>query len=263
MSDGTIKLTLTPAQGVSDDVALADFLSQVEATRDALQAAYGRPEQELDIRIVGLSMNSPASITLEPRWRGAPVPAAVDAFAVGAKSAFLHGAADAGLPRRFFDSLKDLSRPIGAGVSTLAVVANNQRITVDVESRKRIDAVFEPDTTTSGVVDGMLESVNLHNKQNVCNLYPEIGAQRIRCRFTKDLFETKVRPSLGKYVKVYGELKYRWRDPFPYQVYVEDVEVLPDVEDMPTFAEILGMAPDATGGVPSEVFVSETRYDWS
>jgi hypothetical protein len=40
------------------------------------------------------------------------------------------------------------------------------------------------------------------------------------------------------------------------------IDVLDDWEDQPSFTEILGIAPDATGGVACEEFVRKVRHGW-
>ncbi len=258
-----VKLIVTPALGAADDVALSDFLTQVRATQVALEHSHGKLRDGLDIRIVGLSLNSPASITLEPRLTGVPFDELVSDFIRGAKAAILCGRAEVGFGRKFFDALKDLTSVLGKGVSKTALVVGDEEIDIGIEAKDKIEKLFEPDNLASGTIDGMLESVNIHNKINTCNLYPEIGAHRIKCKFTTSLFEAKVRPALGKYVQIYGDLKYRWREPFPHEASVADIEILADLSEFPKLADIIGMAPDATGGVLSEDFVRESRDEWS
>src|SRR5690606_4181324 len=106
-----------------------------------------------------------------------------------------------------------------------------------------------------------LEAINVHGKQNTFALYPVVGASRISCKFD-DALLGQVRPALGKYVVITGELKYRWREKFPYEAKANAIKVLDDWEDQPSFTEILGMAPNATGGVPAEEFARKARLGW-
>jgi hypothetical protein len=261
MSKAAIKLTVVPARGADADLALSDFLTQVGAVQQAIRQAYAPNDEALEICIVAVSMNSPITLALEPRLYGQPAEHVTATFISATKDAFQAGRAAKGLGRKFFDALHDLNGVVGKGVAKAIISTEADDVQIDLSTRDRFQSIFESDTITSGSIDGMLEAVNLHNKRNVCNLYPEVGASRIACRFTDDLFDTKVRPSLGKYVQIFGDLKYRWREPFPYEAQVSEIEVL-DQDGLPNFADILGMAPNATNGKLSEEFVRERRHEW-
>jgi hypothetical protein len=72
----------------------------------------------------------------------------------------------------------------------------------------------------------------------------------------------EVRPILGKYVIVTGAMKYRWREKFPYEARANRLEQVSE-SDQPYLPNLIGMAPNATGGERSEDFVKELRSAWS
>lgn len=113
--------------------------------------------------------------------------------------------------------------------------------------------------STIGRVDGMLEAVNIHGQKNLLMLYPTIGKKKVSCEFDAALLD-QVKKAIGNYVEIKGELKYQWRDKFPYHVVINKIEII-DEEKLPPFSKLFGMAPNATNGVPSEEFVARLRSE--
>ena len=78
------------------------------------------------------------------------------------------------------------------------------------------------------------------------------------CRFTRSLRDKVVR-AVGQYVTVYGELRFKQWDNFPYAIVAEDLEPHPPASELPRLADLRGMAPNATGDLASEDFVDRLR----
>jgi hypothetical protein len=253
-----VTVVIRPAGG--DDYALpaADFVKQVEALRQLL--ALSDPSGVAEARIIGLHMNSPATISLNAVGRE-NVPMDLSGFFGGLETVALGGPAPRDFGRPVFDAFRDFASVVGRGVSSATIQVGGKTIVIDVAARKNIEAVFGPDESSEGSLDGMLEAINVHGKSNTFALYPIVGASRVSCKFEEGLL-AQVRPALGKYVVIGGELKYRWREKFPYEARANRIEILSGWDDQPSFSSILGLAPNATGGLLSEEFVRNERHGW-
>lgn len=253
-----VRLTILPS-GRDEDVTASDFLKQVSALRDLIMLS-AHASSDLEARVVDLSHSSPATIELQATWRSNRQPLNVDSYFGSVRSVVEDGAAPRELGRPVFDALKEFVSVIGKGVSRATLQIGSQKIEIEQQARQRVEAVIEPDYTIEGEADGMLEAVSVHGKRNQFVLYPIIGPSRVNCYFSEEMLD-RVKPALGRYVIVKGQLKYRWRDRFPTECRAGDIEIL-DEADQPEIRDILAFAPDATGGKASEDFVREIRGGW-
>lgn len=259
MDESRVSLTIIPSGGDKNSVLVSDFLKQVDALKKLV--SYASRTDTVEARIVGLSMNSPASVEIEAFSVSSNATIPVGAFFNDVYNVVEKAATPINLEREVFDTIKDFASVVGKGVNSTIVVAAGNEIKFDIIAKDRIEGVFGQDYVREGTADGMLEAVNIHGKINNCALYPLIGPRRINCRFEDGLFR-QVKPALGKYVMVEGLLKYRWREKFPHAADITKVHALPSWEEQPNFETILGMAPNATQGEPSEDFVKARRYGW-
>lgn len=259
MDESRISLTIVPSGGDEGSVLVSDFLKQVDALKKLV--GYASRTNTVEARIVGLSMNSPASVEIEAfnASNNAAVP--VGAFFHDVYNVVEKAATPINLEREVFDTIKDFASVVGKGVNSTIIVAAGNEVKFDIIAKDRIDGIFGQDYSRHGTADGMLEAVNIHGKINNCALYPLVGPKRISCRFEEHLFK-KIKPALGKYVMIEGILKYRWREKFPHAADIHKIDVLPSWDEQPSFEDILGMASNATHGEASEEFVKARRYGW-
>lgn len=259
MSASRVKLTIHPSGGDEKDVLAGDFLKQVTALRDLVLLSV-TDGAAVDTKIVGLSRNSPAAIEIAPFWKADSKPIGMASYFESIGVVLDKGLAPRNLGRPVFDALKEFVSVIGKGVRTATLQVGDQIVEVNAEAKRRVEDVFEPDYSAEGSIDGMLEAVNIHGNRNQFALYPVVGPSRVTCFFTQDMFG-EIQPALGKYAIVNGELKYRWREKFPFEARVIAIETV-DEADQPNFDTIRGLAADATRGKPSEEFVRDIRSGW-
>jgi hypothetical protein len=254
-----VKLIIHPSGGDTNDVAASDFLKQVSALRELLLLSV-TDATAVEARVVGLSRKSPATIELEAYWRADQKPVEIDSFFESVRSVMETGAAPKEFGRAVFDTLKEFVSVVGRGVRESQLQIDDRAIRVEQQARHNIETVFEPDYLVGGTIDGMLEAVNVHGDKNQFVLYPIVGPTRINCIFPDEMLDM-VRPVLGKYAMVTGDLKYRWREKYPYEARASRLDQL-DEADQPSLMEIIGLAPEATAGASSEDFVRELRSGW-
>lgn len=250
-----VTVTIHPSGGDDYPISASDFIKQVDSLRQLL-SLVGNPEGA-ETNIVKLHMNSPATVVMAP----SSTPMHMQRLFEGLKLIANEGVAPSDFSRPVFDALKEFAAVIGKGVRASELNFAGMKILIDTAARKKIESVFGADTAATGSVDGMLEAINVHGKKNTFALYPIVGAARVTCKFDEELL-TQVRPALGKYVIIQGELKYRWREKFPYEAIATKIEIAEDWADQPSFTDILGMAPLATNNIPSEEFVKSVRHGW-
>ena len=144
--------------------------------------------------------------------------------------------------------------------SDITIVNYDYSAVVSPALEKYTDKLIGEDRKMYGSIVGMLEQMNIHNNINKFFIYPSVGANRIECNFPMNL-KIKAISAMARFVKVKGKLKYRSRDSFPYQIYVDEIEIYPHEEDLPTLKDLRGTAPDMTGDKSTLDFIRSIRED--
>lgn len=149
------------------------------------------------------------------------------------------------VPRVNADTLK----PISGAHDLTKTIAN------------RIDAHLAEQEECYTTVDGMLEKANVHAGANVFTIYPNVGPDKIICHLNQNLVEKAI-SALRHRVAVSGIARYRKYSPYPYQIGVEEIEIFGREDELPSFDDLKGIAPDATGETSSEEFIRNIRDGW-
>jgi len=163
-------------------------------------------------------------------------------------------------------SSHQLHRMLGVTYKTAWFMTHRIREAMDVllkdELAPHVKKIVGEDMVYYGDVSGILEQVNIHGKKRDFYLYPVSGAPRIKCRFTKEDLEIGIN-SVNRYLKVTGRVKYHQKSSHPYEIDVDlgKVVVFPPEKELPTLFDLRGIAPDATGDLTTEEFISRLRGD--
>jgi len=107
-----------------------------------------------------------------------------------------------------------------------------------------------------GSVDGALEMVNVHDTSHFY-LYERHTGCRVKCSFARDQIED-VRRSLGRTARVRGVVRYN-RQGELLGLQVQGLEALPDPSSPPGIDDIIGIAPNITGGLSTEDHLRRLR----
>jgi hypothetical protein len=132
-------------------------------------------------------------------------------------------------------------------------------VNIDQKFKDSLEEIIGPDETIIGSAKGKLEWLNIHN-QNVFNIYPNIGAKKITCHFHQDS-RRDVIEAIDRYVIVYGTLRYKQRDRFPYAMDVKEIERIPDYGEWPSLWSLRGSARNATGNVRADDYIQSRRNE--
>lgn len=158
------------------------------------------------------------------------------------------------------EDIKQISEPVGKRLSRAALSWNGYEANLTTELRDRIANLLEPQLISAGFIQGRIEAVNIHQAANIFKLYPRVGPTRLTGHFPEAL-SGQVGAALGKDVVVSGRLRYRADEPNAYAIETEAIEILPDINTLPTFNDLLGAAPDLTEGLSTEEWLAKRRAE--
>jgi hypothetical protein len=258
-------------EGLPEDdgrVRLAAFMSQLQS----LSATIARLDREMNngrattyFRIAELSYKSPINVVIEPQpLRPGPTYAGhlvVESLVRIAQTLEAEDENLSDIDADVLDDIRALARPVGRTVKNATLVFNDHRLDLTPKLGLKIDRALAVDEESEGALEGMLDQINVHLGANTFHIYPEIGPRKVTCHFPPRLFDDAV-SAVGRRVEVAGTLRYRAGASFPHQVGVAQIEVAPLDHEMPSWEDLRGRAPDATGALMSEAFVRELRDAW-
>ena len=129
------------------------------------------------------------------------------------------------------------------------------------KTENKIDNFFSQNEECITSYEGELEQINLHNGINNFHIYPYCLPDKIKCEFPSYLADSAI-DGIGRKVCVIGKAVYTKNQHFPHTIYVKEIDVYPLENNLPDWQDLLGIAPDATGGLLSEEFIRELRDEW-
>ncbi|MCC6984206.1 MAG: hypothetical protein IT535_13125 [Bauldia sp.] len=211
-------------------------------------------------RIAALSYASPIRVTLEAHAvRGKPPSGHLII-------ASLHRVAEAittgddllDVDAELLDDIGSLAKPVGKQIKNATLLFDDVALDLTPEVAQRVERALAVADECYGTVEGMLDQINVHAGANLFHIYPEVGPRKVACRFPNSLLDDAV-SAVGRRVEVSGTLHFRAKAVFPHQIAVAGIDPFPPESELPDWDDLRGLAPDATGGVPSEVFIRRLR----
>lgn len=267
MASKRIAFQLQGMESDNGDVQFDEFIKQltyVEKSLNEVDKAVTRsPTETLFYRVVNLSHNSPAIIELEaiPLTEDNDTSElVVDRFISGLSQIYQEGTAPEDFDYEVLESFSSLTGLLGKTIRELTISTNGTKLPITTPISSTVNGILGTDVFEHGSVTGMLDHLNLHGDQPVFTVYPTLGG-KLRCIIRKSQ-KSLVVQAAGKYVTVYGRMRYRSRSTKPYEMNVEEIEIHPSEEDLPTLSELRGIAPDALDGQTTEKFLWEIRNEW-
>lgn len=259
----TDRLTITVVGGDDDDghPRFKDLIDQLMLVHSALgnteRMITGEPSGEIYYRVVDASHNSPVKVVLEPIVKRKKVVASslarntVRKFVSNLRK-IRRGTDARELDLQTLESYKKLGELLEKKSVTHLEISDQRSktpVSIDRTFNARVDKIIGPDETSFGSVTGQLEVINLHN-QNVFSVYPRIGPGKVYCKFDQALRPTVIE-SIDKKVTVFGKLRYKQRESFPYSVDVYDLQIEKEPFDIDTSIWISGASLSSSGGLTS------------
>lgn len=115
-----------------------------------------------------------------------------------------------------------------------------------------------PQFKVIGSVSGTLESLTVHAKREA-SLYNDFDKRRVVVSFSEADYP-RVHAALRKRIEVYGVLQED-NAGRPLRIRLQDMEVLPQDDDLPTLSSLVGSMPDLTGGLSPEEYLERNRRE--
>ena len=107
-----------------------------------------------------------------------------------------------------------------------------------------------------GSVEGALEMISIHGKPHF-NIYDNIMLKAVNCNMP-DILRDKVKENLGRRVIASGLVSYNAKDE-PLSVIIEDLEVIPTEDMLPSIDDFIGSDPNFTGNMTTGEYIRSIR----
>ena len=262
----TVRITGSPEDGGGP--RLSDFLKQLEAVKVALQHTERllstENEREVYFRIVGLSMASPATVTLEEtavmvKGKRGPLPKVPVAERL--VSTLLQIQNRGVIPPKQRDlaaleAYRNISTVLRYSGEVM-ISSADQAVSLDPAFKEKIDKIIGPDQVLEGSLTGVLLAINLHNTTKF-EIYPPAGPSKVACDFPAHLKGDAI-GGLDHNVRVIGKLRYKHWAPHPHAISAEDLEVFPHADQLPTLASLRGLSLREQQNEPKLLRVAKRR----
>jgi len=252
----SLRFTLEGTEDNDGDVFFGDFRTLMDDVAKCLKLVELRTEQGTRIKHKVSDLKF-ASTTIEltavsPRREPDSGKRVYDTFKQTVKGLERGETVDPRFKREDLEAFRDLARPVMhknklmiAGVRvTTQFVANIDRLLVE-SSRSR------------GTIKGRVEKLNLHERHEF-TLFTPIGGVAVACAFEEELFP-QVQQAIRQNVTVTGLLSFPDDSCYPSRVQVEEIEIHPPDDQLPTLRSLFGAMPGATGGKSAAEFVRGLR----
>jgi len=262
--DNRITLILEGVPEAEGRIRFSTFLTELQS----LSAALGRVSRETGnhkpatvFNVEELSYNSPMRIVVAPSPGNEHVAAMVLERFEAIADAVTTGANLDNFDAELLEDLRSLSKPVGKHLKYATLQINRSQFELTEEVTRRVDQALAVDEESFGFLEGMLEQINIHGGANTFHIYPDVGPRKVSCHFPNALLDDAVF-AVGRKVEVSGTLKYRQGASFAHAIAVTAIDSFPPEDELPTWEDLRGIAPNATGELSSEAFVRELRNAW-
>ena len=261
-----VKVQLEGPRKEEGHVRLDAFVQYLTALRgaltksDSILSGVGKPT--IYYRIIGLSHSSPITVEIEMLLRKSSVDCrrtVLSRLITAIEEIQQTGRAPDWVDTPLLETLERTAKAIGSEIDYALISGNGSAATQDQRFRRNVKALLAPGESCIGSVQGDLLAVDLHGRQNIFYVYPQIGPGRIRCIVPQELKDKAVR-ALEERVEVRGTLLYPKDSFFPTSVEATEISVLEPTEI--SLFDLRGVAPQATGELSAVDFVRKLRSEW-
>lgn len=261
MAPNIITLILKGSRKDKGDVRLDEFLHELDALRIALKQAErkacGTQDPKSYYRIIGLSHNSPASVTIEGISRDIEkTKSTFTTFFSDLKHIRKEKTVPPDSDYQIIQAYRDLGAMRKKNIDKVTIKNGDTEIIIDDKFVKNIDKAMGPDKVEIGSIYGRLEVLNLHINPHFI-IYPKIGPSKIDCAFDDSLREMVVK-AIDHRVEVIGDIHFKSWDRYPHFIKVRELRIIYE-ENLPHLTELKGIAPKATGELSSLEFLRRVR----
>jgi hypothetical protein len=257
MASPKITIDLTGADAQQGSVLLGDlanFCDQLATCLKRIEDKFSSGTR-LKYRITDMRHGS-AYLEIQPiaPKRGADFgPAVVQLFSETIAKLESGKQADPRLDVQDLIAFRKMAEPLNGKLKDVRI--NGTSVTTSFIAH--IDRLLAEPISSQGSVTGMLDRINVHNK-NEFTLFATIARVPVACTFPDELF-VKVREGIKRNVTVYGKVTPRRDSASPERVQVAEIEIHPDDNDLPKLSDLRGSLRGGTEGKSVTEFVRALR----
>ena len=247
--------------------AFVDELKRLHSVLAKLDNTTSGGKRNCHFAIIGLSYTNPTETVIEPRvnphglTRGIDNRAEICSQFYGLIEAVKQNEIPSNVNYALLGDIKALASPVGVRFKTARIKINENTHDLTEHLAKQIDVHLTEQEECYSTVEGMLEKINLHNGANAFTVYPDVGPARISCNFAPELIDEAI-SAIRRRVAISGTAKFRKKSTYPHHVDVNHIKIYGLENELPTFNDLRGRAPDATGNLSSEEFIADLRNGW-
>jgi hypothetical protein len=244
---------------------LAEFIGQLgdilSAFRQKERLVVGSAKNIVDFEIIGLSYSSPYNVNLRAKTEeleselGADL---VNGFLRDLDRVVKKQPLPPDLDAQTLEAYKKIGTRIGKTIEGLTISSDDYSCAITSSFSPQIDLAEGPEYKVLGSITGRIEAINAHGDKREFRLFPQVGPERVVCRFPPGLVE-KVGNAFYKRATVFGWLKYKRGAKYPHLINVDDIYIHRKPDGLPKLGDLRGIAPDITGGLRAEDFVGANR----
>lgn len=263
MHSSKFKITLKGDEA-DDSIRLSDLIDQLNAVKQVLNqvdvSVSGKKVPSLYYRIVGISMNSPATFEVEAVSRA-------DALGHGRKviskfhrdlKSVVAGKRPKAADLELLESYGGLVAPMRKHMAEVSIQFDDTSLQLPRNLGLKVDEILGPDQIELGSIVGSLDVIDIHNQRNQFKIYPVVGPASVRCNFAKGMLNEAI-AGINHFVRIYGELRFKRAEKFPHLINVLRIEVLPENSDSPSLLALRGLAAGALEGKTSVEYIERQR----
>ncbi len=259
--DSKLELTIHLEGTLQDEgnLRLGIFASKLQEFRTLYDEAKNLIEKDNardDLLIINLAHNSPTATTLQPK--GIVGARALDFIVetINSVNSKIYILANDQL--EFFEKLSNFCRSNFNSFGSIKFSSNGIFLTsVTTETVEFIDSLLLPDYTSLGEVKGIVEGYFSHPKRKYFYIYPAMGG-RVKCNFNESN-RPQARNAVDRNIIVSGILKYYGGNFFPYEIDVNEIEIIDFDEDLPLLSQL---RKDGNNAMNSVEIIKRIRNEW-
>ena len=259
-----LRFEIEGLESESGNVTLGCFLHGLEhfekALRRSTDLVAGDGAKAISFRVVELSHDSPASVTVQGFAKESsdePLVASALTYLMNSLMKVRSGEAN-DVDGELKSVLKNLWAGIGTAAASIVIGRADTEISVDERLAETIVDSESFETVSWGSVCGHVERFNSHGQSRYFYLYSKLG-DVVRCDFAQGLLERAV-ASVERNVTVTGKLRYKADQRGPYQCRVEHIDIHERDSELPELK--VGAYPHMTGDVSTSEYLREIRDGW-
>ena len=145
----------------------------------------------------------------------------------------------------------------GLEITTPKLTAAPDSVKLSSETGAKLRLLARVQRKSIGSAEGNLQLISIHPRSRRFNIYHAMTQKAIKCNLPKEI-EAEVIDHLGRRVVVSGMVS-RNELGEPVSVDVDHLRMLKEEHELPSVADIIGIAPDITGNLTTEEYVRSLR----